>query len=212
MKDSKDHLDIDLEFLDKKEPVRVAPKPEAKAPKTGDPNWRYYDPKNANPQKGKKYNWKKIIIIGAVILFVVLVGSSDNQASSPSGGTYVPTAQPSGSGNVIVGQYSCPSYAATQADSIQPSDSVKLQLDREQTNLQARSNRLDIQKNQLDSTYVDETDQSSIDDYNSRVNSYNYGINSYKSDASALSNRIDAYNAQVERYNSYLASNCTKRY
>ena len=30
MKDPKDHLNIDLDFLDKKEPIRVAPKPEPK--------------------------------------------------------------------------------------------------------------------------------------------------------------------------------------
>ena len=58
MKESKDHLDIDLEFLDKKEPLRVAPKPHEQTSST-----------SKSPSTGSKYNWKNILIIGGIVLF-----------------------------------------------------------------------------------------------------------------------------------------------
>ena len=63
MKESKDHLDIDLEFLDKKEPLRVAPKKKKKKPH------EQTSSTSKSPSTGSKYNWKNILIIGGIVLF-----------------------------------------------------------------------------------------------------------------------------------------------
>ena len=212
MKEPKDHLNIDLEFLDKKEPIRVAPK--AETPKGKEPNWRYYDPDKANASSGKKYNWKNILIIGGVILFFGWIIFSDDSSNSSSTNTYTPQAQTSNynsNDNVIRGDYSCSSYEASRADALDPSES-EATITIAQNSIEQRSRRLENLKDEIDSSYVSEySSQWEIDDYNQKVDEYNGLLPGFKRDAESLSSRIDRYNAQVEARNNYLRQNCTPR-
>lgn len=191
-----DHLKFDTDFLDKDTPQ-----------KTGTTN-------REKPLSEKsKYNWKKILIIGGVVLFFGWVIFSDSGSSSPtstSNSSYTP---PATNGNTVRnGQYSCSRYDSDQADSLDPTESEQ-QMTLAQNLLQQRANELDRLKGEIDNSYVnDSSPQYEIDNYNEKVDTYNSKLASYKRDASSMSSRIDQYNAQVERRNNYLIAHCTKSY
>lgn len=211
MEESKDHLNIDLEFLDKKEPVRVAPKPEP--PKENEPNWRYYDPNNVNPNSGKQYNWKSILIIGGVILyFGWAIFSDNNSTSNTNSGNYTPLSVNQASSNsdtVVIGEYRCSRYNYDKAVALAPSESEQ-QIDTAGNALEYRSNEIDRLKNEIASSYVTEySSQYEINQYNVAVNEYNSKLTLYKRDAASFSSRVDKYNAQVDVHNNYLRNNCT---
>ncbi len=212
MKESKDHLNIDLEFLDKKDHVRVALKQET--PKGSEPNWRYYDANKAkaNSGSGKKYNWKNILIIGGVVLFFGWVIFSDsNSSSTPSSSSYTPSTQNS-DGTVVRGDYRCSSYYASQVDNLAPTDSES-SITIAQNSLDQRSTYLDNLKSEIDNSSVNNySSQYEIDNYNQQVDDYNAKLASYKRDATSLSSRIDTFNAQVQAHNNYLMAHCTKAY
>jgi len=207
MKEQKDHLDIDLEFLDKKEPVRVAPKPESSVGQA------------SSTQKSlstdRKYNWKNILIIGGVVLFFGWVIFSDDSSSS-STNTYTPPAQTSNYNSdddtVMVGEYSCSRYHYNQAVALDP-DETEQQIDSAQSALEYRTNRLENLKSEIDNSYVnDYSAQWEINEYNEKVDEYNSLLPAYKRDLANIDSRIDTYNAQIQRHNNYLVANCTKRY
>jgi hypothetical protein len=80
MKDSKEHLDIDLEFLDKKEAPKSTP-----SHNTGSSTGHSSSTPTATPvSSGYKYNWKNILIIGGIILFFGWAMFSGSDSSSPS--------------------------------------------------------------------------------------------------------------------------------
>jgi len=208
MKEPKDHLDIDLEFLDKKEPVRVVPKPESNGGQTSS------TPKS--PSTDHKYNWKNILIIGGVILFFGWVIFSDDDSSSSSTNTYTPPAQTSNYNSdddtVMVGEYSCSRYHYNQAVVLDPVETEQ-QIENAQSALEYRTNRLENLKSEIDNSYVnDYSSQWEIDDYNEKVDEYNSLLPAYKRDLASLDSRIDTYNAQIQTHNNYLVANCTKRY
>ena len=207
MKEPKDHLDIDLEFLDKKDPVQVAPKPESNVGQT------------SSTQKSlptdRKYNWKNILIIGGVVLFFGWVIFSDDNSSS-STNTYTPPTQTSNYNSdddtVMIGEYSCSRYHYNQAVALDP-DETEQQIESAQSALEYRTNRLENLKSEIDNSYVnDYSAQWEIDEYNEKVDEYNSFLPAYKRDMSALDTRIDHYNAQIQTHNNYLVANCTKRY
>ncbi len=183
MNDEKEHLKIDLEFLDKKEPVRVKPMPTSSGSTPSTPN-------------GRKYNWKKILIFGGIgLVILIAIASSDN----------------SGNKTVSNGHFSCSQYDSDQADKLDPdlSGAQKQALTNRQNSLLTRSNALDTQKAQIQAEYVDETDQSSIDDHNARIDSFNADLHQYQADAQSLSDAIDAYNASQTAHDNYLTQHCT---
>ena len=195
MNDEKKHLKIDLEFLDKKESIRVVPK-KPEPPKGNEPNWRFYNPNNVNSKSGKQYNWKIILIIGGIGLFILIaIVSSDNSSTD----------------TVSNGHYSCSQYDSDQADRLDPdlSGSQKQALTNRQNSLLARSNTLDTQKAQIGAEYVDETNQSSIDAHNARIDSFNADLHQYQADAQSLSDAIDTYNASQTAHDNYLTQHCT---
>ena len=73
MKIDKDLLDIDLEFLDKKEPTKATPKQADAGQATPTPT---------PVSTGYKYNWKNILIIGGIVLFIgwAMFGSDDGSS------------------------------------------------------------------------------------------------------------------------------------
>ena len=206
MKEQKDHLDIDLEFLDKKEPVRVAPKSESNAGQTST------TPKPASTEH--KYNWKNILIIGGVILFFGWAIFSDDGSSSTD--TYTPPAQTSnyntGNDDVMVGEYSCSRSHYNQAVALDP-DETEQQIESASSAFEYRTNAMKHLKDEIDNSYVnDYSEQWEIDDYNAKVDDYNSKLPAYKRDLASLDLRIDQYNAQIQTHNNYLVANCTKRY
>jgi len=208
MKNDKKHLNIDLEFLDKKEPHKVTPKP--KPPKGNEPNWRYYNPNNVNSKTGKKYNWKNILIISGVVLFfgwVILSASNNSTSLSTSNSSYAPPTPNENS--VSNGQYSCSSYQSSQADSLKPKITLA-DLDWAEQDLITRSNALDALAAKIDNTYVDESNQYSLNMYNQLVNEHNTKLETLKKDIQTYERKLNQFNLQTDTYNNYLDANCTK--
>lgn len=208
MKESKDHLDIDLEFLDKKEPLRATPKPDATKTTSSAPTSI-----STNP----KYNWKKILIIGGIILFflwAIISGSSnDNSSSSSSNSTYTPTnTSTPNNNNFITGNgktYSCSDSNASSADALRPDSSTAASLASESSQLDTRTSALKAQKAEIDSMYVDQTNQSSLDTYNAAVDDFNAKNDQLKVDIASWNQRNAAQNNQIDTYNNFLDANCT---
>lgn len=210
MKNDKEHLNIDLEFLDKKEAPKVAPKLHESNGQT---------PHTSTPvSTGYKYNWKNILIIGGIVLFIgwAMFSNSDGSSSpTTSNNSYAPSAQTTNSNSddtVVRGQYRCSSYNASQADALAPSESEST-ISSAQNALEQRSTYLENLKSEIDGSYVNEySSQYEIDNYNQKVDDYNSELASYKRDAASMSSRIDRFNSQVEAHNSYLINHCTKAY
>jgi hypothetical protein len=210
MKESKDHLNIDLEFLDKKEPVRVAPK-KPEPPKGNEPNWRFYNPNNVNSKSGKQYKWKNILIVGGIILFIgwAIFSDSGSSSTSSSNSTYSP---PSGSNNLLSEgghTFRCSDSNYNKAIQLKPSISMGAQLANESDGLDARITANKAEKASLDGMYVDENDQYEVDSYNSRVDSYNAERQRLMTAANSWDQKSKAFDSQIDTYNNFLDTNCT---
>lgn len=197
MKESKDHLNIDLEFLDKKESVRVASKPDEQAPDM---------PKSSSVNR--KYNWKNILIIGGVVLFfgwAIFSGASDSSSNS-----YTPTS----SGTQLFSEgdrtFSCTNSNYDRAIQLRPNASTNTQLATELDSLNTRIEANEADEAELDGMHVDEGDQYALDDYNSRVDDYNAKREILLSDLTDWKQRHDAFSNQIDVYNNFLDSNCTQ--
>ena len=217
MKNDKEHLKIDLDFLDKKETPHVAtpktPPPSSTASHTPPP----VKPTTTPASTGYKYNWKNILIIGGIVLFFAWAIFSDSGSSTSTDSSYTPTTQTSGYSNndddtVNVGEYSCSRYHYNQAVALDP-DETEQQIESASSAFEYRTNRLENLKDEIDNSYVnDYSAQWEIDEYNEMVDEYNSLLPAYKRDLVALDARIDRYNAQIQTHNIYLIANCTKRY
>lgn len=209
MKEQKDHLDIDMEFLDKKDSVRVTPKPES--------NTRQTSSTPKYPSTARKYNWKNILIIGSVILFFGwVIFSDDGSSSSSTTNTYTPPASgqtSNGNGDSIrLGEYSCSQYHYNQAVALDP-DETERQIESANSAFEYHTNDLERLRDEIDNSYVnDYSAQWEIDDYNAKVDEYNSKLPVYERDLASLDSRIDKYNAQIQKHNDYLTANCTKVY
>lgn len=204
MEQDKQHLDIDLEFLDKNSsnkkegPIRNETRKNISVPKL----------------KLSKSQIKKYLIIGGVVIFFGWAIFSDNNSSTNTNtmGSYTPPSVNQASSNsdtVVIGEYRCSRYNYDKAVALAPSESEQ-QIDTARNALEYRSNEIDRLKNEIDSSYVNEySSQYEINQYNETVNDYNSKLTSYKRDATNFSSRVDRYNAQVEAHNNYLRNNCT---
>jgi len=211
MKDKKDHLNIDLEFLDKEAPKEPSPATDAGSSSAA------ARPATVPVSTGYKHNWRNILIIGGIVLFIIwaIASSDDSSTNSTSSGSYVPSTQTSNYNSdddtVIRGDYRCSSYEASRVDALAPTES-EATLTSAQNALEQRSNRLENLKSEIDNSYVNEySSQWEIDDYNQKVDEYNSLLPAYKRDATALDSRIDRFNTQVAAHNNYLIQNCTPR-
>jgi hypothetical protein len=210
MKNNKEHLDIDLEFLDKKEAPKAAP-----AHNTTSSSGHSSSAPTATPvSSGYKYNWKNILIIGGIILFfgwAMFSGSDSSSPSTSNTNTYTNTSN-SNDGILTGGQYRCSQYNHDRAGQLEPSVAEGNALDTKTDQLSSESTRLDNEKYTLENEYVDESSQWDIDQHNAKIDDYNSRLQSYKYRAQSHQNDIDAYNARVQTYNNYLTANCTKAY
>jgi uncharacterized protein YeeX (DUF496 family) len=189
MSDDK-HLQIDLEFLDKDEPVQAKPAEPSKRP----------------PSSPTKYNWKGILIGISVVIIIGIISDSSSDTSTSS-------SAPSPSENVIVGHYKCTSYDSSAARRLDPDqDNAKANaLDRRKRALLVTSNELDAEKARLDAEDVDTSNQNDLDDYNERIDTYNAALQKFKTDSQIFSNDVDAYNASEKAHDDYLAQHCTPK-
>ncbi len=190
-----EHLDFQTDFLDK----NTLPKKGASVRKP-----------NMSDEEGgtTKYNWKKILIIGGIILFFGWVIFSDS-GSSTSNSTHSPTTN---SNNLLTGSgqtFSCSNYNYDRAIALQPNSGTVAQLNSESTALDARASAIKSEQSRVDNMYVDEYDQDSLDVYNAAVDSFNLKNNRLKSDITSWNSRNDAYNRQIDTYNNFLDTNCT---
>lgn len=191
MEESKDHLKIDLEFLDKKEPLRVAPKPDSQTRQTSTPN---------SVSTSHQYNWKKILVTGAIILFFGWAIFSDSSSSSSTSNDFL-----AGTGQ----NFSCSGSNHDRALALRPNATTAASLASESDALDRRISAAKIQNAEIDAMYVDETDQSSIDRYNAAVNDYNNKNNRLQLDTDSWNQRNAALNSQIDAYNNFLDTNCT---
>ncbi|HMA74649.1 MAG TPA: hypothetical protein VKP67_24635 [Xanthobacteraceae bacterium] len=201
MQGDKEHLNVDLGFLD-----------EAK-------------PREAQTQATSTYkvNWRNIAIIGglfiALFIWVETSDKTSSRRSAPESYTPPPTYQPqtpvyrppaaSGATTVNNGQFSCSSYDSNQADLIAPKN--EFELTQAQGELERRSDALDSLKLQIDTSTVNQySDQTAIDRYNAMVSRYNAQLTLLKRDYSSHQTRIDIYNQQVQARNNYLLTHCRR--
>lgn len=167
--------------------------------------------------------------------------SSKTTTSAPSSTSPLAPQSTSGTGQeeyVNVGQYRCTRYHSTKLDKIRPSTilnsqiesdsrllkSESAEIESEQVLLESVSSEIDILSSELKSTYVDQSDQSSIDEYNTKVDEYNTKLQEYRNAVASHNlkvsthrtrvadhtEKLNRYNSQVDIYNNYLESNCTK--
>jgi hypothetical protein len=212
--ENKDKINFDLDFLDK----NTKEKPKHNPNTSKDPNWVFHDGNKSNTRKApvpasggmsdtaKKWAWG----IGIFIVLAIIGSLSDSSSSSTpstSSNTYQPTTSAS-DGSVRVGQYWCSSYAASHADSIEPSATEKNALDIQATRVKNAGDARKVEKASIENEYVDETDQYAIDEHNARIDSYNNRYQTYSDDYDDYERKLAAYNQKVDTYNNYLTSNC----
>jgi hypothetical protein len=182
MQSDKQHLDVDLGFLDGTRP------PEAHAQATS----RY------------RVNWRNISIIGGVIVTVVaLIGVNNNTSS----GVSPPASYPSSSTTTSKGQFSCSRYDSNQVDMMAPRNGSELE--QEGDELKRRSDTLDSLKMRIDMSGVtQQSPQSAIDRYNAMISQYNAQLTSFKTDHASYQARLDTFNQKVDARNNYLSTHC----
>jgi hypothetical protein len=206
MREPKDHLDIDLEFLDKKESVGAKPT----RPRSDNSG---VSAEPAPASSGTKYSGKTILIAGSIVLFiswVLFAGDSGNPSSTRN--TYTPPASSqtsSSDGSVVIGGYTCSRRHYNRAVALEPSES-EADLSVELTVLEDSAAVLTRLSNEIESSSVNEySPHWEIDQYNRAVDDYNSRLEAYRRDAASLDSRIDRYDMQVASHNDYLRNNCT---
>lgn len=203
MKESKNHLDIDLEFLDKKEAPKTAPTHTGHSSST---------PASTPVSSGYKYNWRNILIIGGVVLFFGwAIFSGSNNSTSTSNSTYTPSTG-SNSNNLLSdgGQtFRCSDYNYDRAMQLKPNANTGAQLASESDTLDRQIAANKAEKSDLDGMYVDENDQYAINNYNSRVDAYNAERARLITAVQSWTQRHDAFSNQIDTYNNFLDANCT---
>ena len=125
---------------------------------------------------------------------------------------------------VVVGQYRCRQYHASELDNLKPDVNMKRHIDSEEAYLNSESDaiealaaRIEYLASHLEARNVDNTDQYEVDSYNADVNTYNQLLEAHRSRVSRINSRkaaysslISTYNTEVDKYNNYLEANCTK--
>jgi hypothetical protein len=202
-----EHLDFQTDFLDKKTSFKKGLPSENKS--------------NTPDEKDgvQKYNWKKIMLIGGVIVFFgcVIFLDSNSSKSMINMGSYAPSITnqvinvSAGDDSVEYGEYRCFRHHYDKAVALSPEESEQT-LKNAQLSMDIRANELERLRREIEYSYITEySPQWEIDDYNDKVNAYNSKLASYQRDAATLNARIDRFNSQIEAHNQYLIQNCTPR-
>lgn len=232
MKTSKEHLDIDLDFLGEKESVEKSHRAENKPNYLPTSELRDKNKTEQTVQPDFKINWSTVFTV-LFILFFIGVGiyssnSNDSNTSAPVSKPSINAANDNNSvgrlnspslsskadeqeEDVIVGEYSCSSFHSQEASALTTDETLQ-QIDNANNEIIIRRNKLDRLKDELDNTSVDDySAQWEIDEYNEKVDDYNSQLPVYNRDLESASARTEKFNSQVQAYNDYLENNCTKR-
>jgi len=113
---------------------------------------------------------------------------------------------------VTKGRYRCSSYHNNKADRLKPSAFEEQEIKRLQNILESEGNKLARLKTKIDTTYVDNYSQESVDRYNLLVDNYNSRLEMYKANYRDFERKVESYDAKVNKYNNYLIANCRKAY
>ncbi len=180
----KEKINFDLDFLDNNTKEKPKQSPKLK----GGNSMLKDDPKPDTEAKGSNWGW--IIGIGVVVILVIIGLASDDSSNPSTSSDHNFTTS---DGNT----YRCSDSKYNYALALKPTDAESNILDN-------RISANKAERSRLDSMYVDEYDQYSIDNYNEAVDAFNYSNNKLKVDAKAFDDK-------VEYYNDYLDANCTQQ-
>ena len=111
---------------------------------------------------------------------------------------------------MTVGQFTCSSYAASQAESIKPTQTSSNQVDSDASYVSTLNKQLSQLSDTIDNDVVDQRSQDDIDRHNQMVQNYNTRLATYNSANSSYRSELAQYNNQVDSYNSYLERSCTR--
>ena len=193
MQNDKEHLNVDLGFLDEAQPREA----------------------ETLAKSGYKVNWRNIAIIGGLMVAVFIWANLDDKSStsrksSPAPVASAPVYQPPATntgGTVQNGRFRCSRYDSNQADQLSPGNESELTL--QQQEVARRRNALDSLTTQINLSNVNQySGKAAIDIYNALVEQYNAQLTSFKSDVVAYQARVDRFNAQVVVHNNYLLEHC----
>ena len=205
----KDKIDFDLNFLDEntKEKPKHPPRVAGADFSSKDPNRDYYkDGKGNKPELsgGMSDSVKKWLWGIGIVVAISIISSLGNTGSS--------TSSTSNNSNDMVrnGNYMCSSYNSQQADNLGPTSSEKSSLDSLASSIELKESILLSEKTDIESEYVNDYDQNSIDIHNQKIDNFNYKLQKYRSDLKSYESQRQTYNAKIEAYNSYLITHCTK--
>ena len=231
MKKSKEHLNIDLDFLGEKESIEKSHKTEDKPNYVPTPGLNIKNRTGKKAQPDFKINWSTVSTVVFILFFIGVSiyssGSNNSNTAVPVSGTNTDTNNNNSLGqlksptlnvnkaiadeDVIVDEYSCSTSHSREARAL-TTDETEQQIDGANNSLKIREGEIKSLKDEIDNIDVnDYSEQWEIDSYNEKVDDYNSKRTVYNRDLKSLSSRIEKFNSQVKIYNDYLDNNCTKR-
>ncbi|MBP9781068.1 hypothetical protein KBC89_00240 [Candidatus Woesebacteria bacterium] len=210
MKNDKKHLNINLDFLDENDATYTT-KPIASSTKGSAPSATASQarPMYIPVSTGYKYNWKNILIIGSIILFIGWLIFSDGSDSSSSSNSYAPSEL--GSNNLTTEegkQFKCSDSDYDKATRLSPISFEGAMLTNESNMLDKQIAANKAEGYALEKMYVNEYDENAVDNYNNRVAQYNTERQRLIDAISSWEQRNDAYNRSIDVYNNFLETNC----
>ncbi|MFI5305209.1 MAG: hypothetical protein ACHQYP_10505 [Nitrospiria bacterium] len=229
MPEKKQHLKINLDFLDR----------ESSTPEIDTIIQKKSVPETPHKVKFEFdwLNWTTLLLIIGLVVYFVWTSNNKSNVNTKTGVESGPTVNPDqkdkepnipappfeqkdlptsnqsqpASDTVDVGEFRCSRYNYNQAVAFNPNEKEKTQLTIEQRTLERRAANIDELKGRIDSTSInEESSQYSVEEYNQLVNEYNAALATYKKMANTFNMKIDKFNSQVEAHNDYLTKNCTK--
>ncbi len=177
--------------------------------------------------------FKTVLTVGGLLLFFFLLCVNSGPSTTTRRTTTSVTRQkqrndPSqqyNDGYVDVGEYRCSQYHASKINTLDPSESLKVQIvqeeqyiENESASIEALGRRIERLSAELEKRQSNLISQNDFDRYNDDVARYNQLLNTYRTRLTDFNNRntklssmINQYNNEVDGYNTYLIENCTRR-
>lgn len=194
-----EHIKFDTTFLENNGQSSQAKKPQMNAPQKSGGN------------KGKGLLTAFLILMGLGIVLSVI--DSEGSYSSTSSTQTTPTNASTNNSLTYDGEtFTCSDFHYNKALALRPSSAMTSQLDSEGYLLDVRISALEAESSRIESMYVDEYDQYSVDKYNSAVDAYNLKKDELESDINSWNSMSALLDQKIDTYNSYLDTNCRPAY
>jgi hypothetical protein len=221
MAQDKEHLNIDLSFLDEPPEKGNSIKKKQSFPESQSSLKQRFSTNrkksvsSKNPT-GKQTNDSASVWLWGILIVVVILGSifSDDTPSKASSNVRNSTSsrvrQSSNSDDtVVVGEYRCRRSHSNRLRQLNPDES-EAQIDSARSILNGKGNELDYLKKMIDTSNVSPySSQYEINEYNDSVQKLKAKIQRYNQKNSEFNKRIKKYNKQVKVRNNYLKTNCS---